>query len=304
MTPLVRAISSFLAVFTLGVVARAQSVVTVVDWGTSSSYVSSDQLFNTYTADGRTFSLTTQFSPQSGYSGPVFYGGAERVGTNGTGTWNTSAGMLVRNNTTAAQSGSAGLDAIRFYPTWTGTSGDGQQKFYGAVAFKKDDFLNNGSTGTVSFTGSENVNMAFFLASSGYQLANTNFRVIVQNGSNWYISNAISYTAGTLKTVNATFGSTFTSWNNYDTSTLSVVGSSVTPTFDNVQAVGFLWTLSSLNSAAGGSNGSAFVSDFTFNATVTAIPEPSTYAALAGVLALVGVLVHRRRRAAKPAGAA
>lgn len=285
-----------LLVAALSVAGAAHAQTTIVDWGTSSTYVTADAVLNGYTTSGKAFDLTNEFNPQSGYSGPSFYGGASVVSTNGTGQWNATTGLLIKNNTTAAQSGTAGNDAFRFYPTWSGTTGDGQQKFYAAVAFPKSEFLNGGSSSTVSISGTESVNLSFFLASSGYQVANTNFRVLIKNGSDWYVSNTISYTAGTLKTVSSTFGSAFTGWSNYNTASLNSIGTAATPVFNDVQAIGYLWTLSSLNSAAGGTNGSAFVSDFTFNATLTPIPEPSTYAALAGLAALCGVMIHRRRK--------
>ena len=36
--------------------------------------------------------------------------------------------------------------------------------------------------------------------------------------------------------------------------------------------------------------------DLSFNGTLSAIPEPSTYAAIFGTLALVGTVWHRRRQ--------
>jgi|GEM_PF-3295002 len=285
-----------LLVAALSVAGAAHAQTTIVDWGTSSTYVTADAVLNGYTTSGKAFDLTNEFNPQSGYSGPNFYGGASVVSTNGTGQWNATTGLLIKNNTTAAQSGTAGNDAFRFYPTWSGTTGDGQQKFYAAVAFPKSEFLNGGSSSTVSISGTESVNLSFFLASSGYQVANTNFRVLIKNGSDWYVSNTISYTAGTLKTVSSTFGSAFTGWSNYNTASLNSIGTAATPVFNDVQAIGYLWTLSSAVGNNNGTNGSAFVSDFTFNATLTPIPEPSTYAALAGLAALCGVMIHRRRK--------
>lgn len=42
--------------------------------------------------------------------------------------------------------------------------------------------------------------------------------------------------------------------------------------------------------------GTLRIDDFTLNGSATAVPEPSTYAAVAGVIALGGALWHRRRR--------
>ena len=48
--------------------------------------------------------------------------------------------------------------------------------------------------------------------------------------------------------------------------------------------------------AWGGTGGTFSVNSFTFNGSLSAIPEPSTYAAIFGALALAGTVWHRRRQ--------
>ncbi len=50
-----------------------------------------------------------------------------------------------------------------------------------------------------------------------------------------------------------------------------------------------------------GSDHALGIDDFSLSYTVAAIPEPSTYAAIVGAVALVGVVIHRRRKL-HPAG--
>ena len=50
-----------------------------------------------------------------------------------------------------------------------------------------------------------------------------------------------------------------------------------------------------LGSGASSSLGTLRVDDVTVNGSVTAVPEPSTYAAILGVVVLTSVIIHRRR---------
>lgn len=280
--------------------AAMNAETTIIDFGGSDAYVASSPthvLFNGYTTSGKSFDLTTAFNPSASYSIPtgksgVFYGGASIASTNGTGQWNTTSGLTVRNNLTTPAFGSE--DAIRFYPSWSTTVGDGSQKFYSAVVFKKADFLNGMSTETVTFDSSSSYSATFALG-SGYQTANCRFRIIVQDGSNWYISQASGLTGGNTaqSATNVTFASR--TWSSYDPFTsLSAIGATATPSFTNIGAVGFAFELSSLQSANGGTNGGAWVNDFIVNG-VSAVPEPSSYAVIAGFLVLGGTTVTRRR---------
>ncbi len=295
--------NKFSSLLPLGLVALcsvsyAQSQTTIVDFGGSSAYVGSSPthiVFNGYTATGKSFDLNTPFNPSANYTVPsgksgVFYGGASVVSVAGTGQWNTASGLTFRNDLTTPAFGSE--DALRFYPSWASTLADGDQRFYSAVVFKKADFLNGMSSQTVAFDASSSYSATVALG-SGYQASNNRFRIVVQDGSNWYISQAIALNAGNnvVQTIsNTTFASR--TWSDYNPSiSLSAIGASATPAFTNVTAVGFQFELSSLKSVNGGSNGGAWVNDF----VVSAIPEPGAFAMVGGLMALACVGMRRRR---------
>ncbi len=75
------------------------------------------------------------------------------------------------------------------------------------------------------------------------------------------------------------------------TGSLTSIGSVVDSTYTGsaMTSMGFLWAYSTTTNTASFDNVTV--------TAVSAVPEPSTYAALAGALALVGVMVHRRRAA-------
>jgi hypothetical protein len=268
----------------------------IVSWGPSTGYVTANQALNNWAGTGKTFSTSDSSSPTSNYSTPsglsaTFYGGGSIVSTTGTGSFNTrNIGDNVANG--------GGNDVIRFIPTWSGTNAANQQMFYAATVFKKSDFLNYSSQ-QVQLASSNSFNITWY-GTTNFS-GSSNVRLIVQDGSSWYLSSSLAaINVASLTSTTGNFSSL--TWSAYDpTTSLSTIGSSATPTLDNVNAIGYLMTVGSTSGNNG--NTAAFLVN-QFNITATAIPEPSTYAALAGALALVGVMVQRRRRAAKPAGAA
>ncbi len=90
-------------------------------------------------------------------------------------------------------------------------------------------------------------------------------------------------TFATTGSIGSTNGNSLT----YQTSLSATIGSLSIP---NASTVFFRW--SDLDAPASADDGLAID-----NFSVTAIPEPSTYAAIFGALALAGVCVHRRRQA-------
>ena len=92
----------------------------------------------------------------------------------------------------------------------------------------------------------------------------------------------------------STNGTSFTDFGtsiNPGTSFASITLSTLTPT-NNASSVWIKYTLSGATATSGNNR----LDNIQFSAT--AIPEPSTYAALFGTLALAGVVIHRRRRMA------
>jgi hypothetical protein len=73
--------------------------------------------------------------------------------------------------------------------------------------------------------------------------------------------------------------------------TITLTSSAFQGLTDSVEFRLYGWNASS-------SSGSFSVNDFTFNGTLSAVPEPSTYATLAGLLTLGAAIIRRRRRAA------
>lgn len=316
MLPLLRKISTRVALAcALAASAEAQST-TIVDWGTSSSYVTANTVLNYSATTGRAFDLTTPLSPTSGYSTPsglssTFYGGMSYTSTAGTPAWGLASGARVFNSDTSAAF--SGLDTLRLYPTWGNTSGsgDGASKFYFQGVFLKSDFLNGASSQAVSIaTATDTVNWSAVIG-TGYQSANVRTRLLILDGSQWYASSALftTYTAGTTSTAAATtsvanLNLSSLTWSTYDPTSPATFGTfSAKTSFSDVQAVGFYVHLPSLASITAGTNGAFVMSDFSI--TATAIPEPSTYAGLLGAAALLGVIIRRRRaQAAKNSSSA
>ncbi len=67
-----------------------------------------------------------------------------------------------------------------------------------------------------------------------------------------------------------------------------------------LSAVTTATTLRIYGSGASSAAGTLRLDDISFAGSVTPIPEPSTYAAIFGTLALVGVALHRRRAKVRP----
>lgn len=93
----------------------------------------------------------------------------------------------------------------------------------------------------------------------------------------------------------------FVTFNKSDTSTSAFnVANSVTITFTSSSASSYLPTISSANAGFVNVGGGAGVDIGSYSYTYSAVPEPSTYAAIAGALGL-GYAVYRRRRQAATA---
>lgn len=272
--------------------ARAQS--TIIEWGAGdTSYVTSNQALNGWSSSGRTFSTSSELSPLSNYTIPAslsgaFYGGAVIYSPTSVGTASFTGGSVANN---------ASGDRISTTFSFSGTTANSDQIAYEVVVFGKTDFLNY-SSDLVSLSGSDSYSLT--AAGSTSFGGSSNARIVVHDNGNWYISNAIfagsKLNQGTLQTASDVFSSR--TWYDYDPSSdLFTIGSGATPDLSDIDFVGYYLELRSLSSKNGVA-GSLGVSNFLVTATGTAVPEPSTYAAVLGVAALLVALKRRSRAGA------
>lgn len=170
-----------------------------------------------------------------------------------------------------------------------GTAGSYSTTIKGMIVWKQENFLNGGSTHTVSFGIGDSMSIGWTQITS---TAHT-MRFVVNQGGTYYVSSA-SYTDQVTNqtgsnTVNWSINPTSTTWAPISTSDYSI-GTYSARSLTGISAVGLFLDASRTNQQA-----LVSFSDFQAGATLTAIPEPSTYAALAGLGAL-GLVIWRRRR--------
>ncbi len=117
---------------------------------------------------------------------------------------------------------------------------------------------------------------------------NAGARVIVQQGASYYVTDAQSFVGGTPQTL--AFNLTTATWFNFTpfVSGVEVIGSSATVSLTDIEGIGFYATVENgaLVNTATGSQASYF--------QATAVPEPATWALLAGSLTCLVVLRRRR----------
>lgn len=106
-----------------------------------------------------------------------------------------------------------------------------------------------------------------------------------QKTSTGFNSNQWAYSTDGSSFTN--FGSTVVPASSFSTVTLS--------TLSAVNNSSSVWLRYTFGGASGTSQNNR-LDNIQFVATASAVPEPSTYAALAGAAALCGVMLHRRRQ--------
>lgn len=156
----------------------------------------------------------------------------------------------------------------------------------------------------VSFdSANDTLNASEIFVSDMAAVGTATIRFVVQDNENWYISEASpNLQTGALDgnlTTSYSIEATESSWFGYNPTTnptingVADIGASATPLFSSITYVGFhLEVASAANGTIAAHNGSNIgVREF----TVTAVPEPSTYALSAGLLSL-GFILWRRRR--------
>ena len=271
---------SFLSTLTaaLGLTASAHAA-TIVQWGTANDIVTAQTAFvsgfNSSTINTSTPSNPTvgsSYYPSATGRNPVFYSAAYNNESasafntprmrvqNDLSTLNNNDALEFSSNTVTATSTSTVLTL------WTKTGSTFQNGFD----------TSNATLESMSLTGRAG-------SSSGATV-----RFVIQLGSDYYISDNLGSLASTQTTFSiASPGST--TWFSYSptTDTATIGASASLSDFSDLNAVGFFWQ----RSANGTSHNVAFSN---FNAT--AVPEPTTWALLAGTLTTL-MIFRRRRRA-------
>jgi hypothetical protein len=231
------------------------------------------------TLSGRAFSSSTAFSPTSGYTGPVFYGGGSVTATDGADNEGFHE-LSVRNG------GGVAADSIHWRVDANGTTTHTNHVF---VFFEKDQFEEPWASGG-SITSAQLAD-ATFRISTGQVIqsgpSDISNRWVVQDGSTFWVSN--TFLSIEQNTPYQTSFASITGWAQYDpTSGLAALdfdeGSTFAAhTFTDVQGFGFY-----VEHENGADVTQVDIGSF------SVIPEPSQFF-LAGA-SLVSLLIRRRRR--------
>ena len=124
-----------------------------------------------------------------------------------------------------------------------------------------------------------------------FGVASAEWRYVIQKGASSYVSDATSMGGSFANVGTSTVTASTLTWNNFTVqnglNNTGTVGSTVAIDMTGVTAVGYY---AELLDAAGG-----FQTSQTQYFQATAIPEPGTYALIAGALALTAVMVRRRK---------
>lgn len=258
---------------------------TVVKWN-GTDIVTTNQSLNltSYSDTNRTRvfnQTTTPLSPQTSYNAQPFYG-------------------IIQNNsgTTAQDFSSARVENAS--PDRTLIVGQGgianegpARSVAGLIYFQKEDFLNYQSGDTYQFDANSKLTLNISSLNAGGGTGSSRVvRFAILNDGQWYLSWTYqsSTTLWTLDNLADQRWAEYTA----DTSLLPpssfTSGDYTTRDFQNIQAVGFYFLNSfSANASAAGSVSFGFNN---FEASLAAIPEPSTMAL--AMLAGIGLLAGRR----------
>ncbi|AHF94553.1 hypothetical protein OPIT5_20355 [Opitutaceae bacterium TAV5] len=254
------------------------SAQTLVSWGPSAGYVTANQSGQRAAGGGVIpFDLDTPISPLSddNYTGGTFYGGVD-------GAPSLNTGFAVFNN----RDYNEGNDALVF---GRATGVEPGYKVSGVFLWKQEDFLvgPDGATDSVTVTS---------LSYAGLSLSGTatasEARFVLQQGSSYLISDNVVLNNGFLATHSLTDLSSV-NWHSYDPGvSITAIGPQVSsPSFDGVTALGIYLTTTATDTDAL----NLVLAAFSASGVVSAIPEPSTVALLAGLGGLAIVVMRRRR---------
>lgn len=170
-----------------------------------------------------------------------------------------------------------------------------------AVIWKKEDFLGTGNLAGNSVNLTSNTALSFLARTPN--ASSFSYQWLVQIGGVFYVSQEKAFINGTTNGSNdndgtttiTSSGLTTTLWASVDLAgpdgiLSSVGGTYTTLDLEDIQAVGVYFTSTTAGSKR------VFLSGFSADATISAVPEPSSFAVLAGFFALGMAGLRRRRR--------
>lgn len=266
----------------LGFAASTHAQTNVIFWGGNDVVTSGANLTNPG------FDPETTISPSSNYIAPAFSGGYVHTGNATGNTW-----TIFANN---ALGGASNKDWIQLSYSTATTSANVHQAL---VFFSQDAFAGHTVDTTYSLTNA--TSLEYRARRTGGLTAETQHRLVAQIGANYYITDSLGTQGGTAGGDLVTLADpTAANWYAFTPET-SVASASIGAaanivsggTISGITGLG-LWFNNSRGTTSGTLNMN--ITDISFNAVATAIPEPSTFAALAG-LGVLGLAASRRRRA-------
>jgi hypothetical protein len=261
----------------VGMCAASMAAVIIVDYS-GTGYVTADRNL----AGVDSYNASTAISPDASlYTGQSFYGAV--VTSDATAAPVTQ--WRIFNNLTI---GDLSRDWIGVNNTATTTGAD--KHHYGFILFKQADFSNYSNVaGGVSLTSDTPLSLRARRTGGNP----TDMAFVIQTDAGYFISSKVVLTNNQangfdLVTLN---NPTSTTWSTFDPATsIAVTGATATPDLDNVIGVGFWFD----NVRAGTSTN--FMGMYVSDVSISAVPEPSTYAAILGLMAFCGVMWRRRSR--------